>query len=216
MPLDHGVGGRPRLLRASSEDATDSSLSFSFDAVGRVLRQSIGVFGVTNDVSLPLALAVAWLGALAGLVAFAFVIGGRRERATLGVVGAAFALLVLTFTPNGFSLQGRHVLVVFLLWALCAAHMVCRRYPMPVTLLQVIVGAVVVTQAVALWVNEGAYPDTGPKKAGPVHLGFGPEALFWPILVGITGSWLVWTIARARPRVPDAVERPATGGIATP
>jgi hypothetical protein len=169
--------------------------------IGRTVRESVAVFGVTNNVHLPDAVVYGWLVGVAAFVAAAFAVAGRRERTALALVVAAaaasvVALSALVFRQSAFGIQGRHVLPVLALVPLCAAHVLCRRGRVRGLVVTAAVVAVGV-HALALWVNDGAYAGGVATGAGPMHVSFDVSSLAWPVLIGLVGCWLVVTVLRS-------------------
>jgi hypothetical protein len=156
----------------------------------------IGVFGTWNDVLLPRRFADAWVLLLVVVVAIAIVVGRTRERATVLATAAVLVVLLLFFNPNGWELQGRHVLVPFVVLVFCAVHITLRHVDVPSRVMAVVGAMVVAGQAFALFVNVSSPYD---DDTGWVSRDFQPdwESLRGPFVVVLAGAWLVWTLAHA-------------------
>jgi hypothetical protein len=108
-----------------------SSLRDGAHQLRSVLHQAVGNFGVLN---LPVAtwVYVLWWAMIVGVIAWAGVLGHRRERVVLGA-GVAIAVVfpivfyAWVYRNTGFGLQARYVLPVLTLPSLIAAEIVSRR-----------------------------------------------------------------------------------------
>jgi hypothetical protein len=202
VPIDWAVA-RHQLRGAASD-------------VSRALRQSVAIFGVTNNVHLPEWIWRAWIIAVTTLAAWAAMVGQRRARLTLAAVVlavplATVALSALVLQQNEVSLQGRHVLPVVVLVPLCSGHVLVRRGRVgPRIVIAAAVGAISV-HAVAVWVNASVYAGRTPLTASRTRFDFDFSSLRWPLLVGLAGLWLVATIVaaefgpRSRHRAQEAI-----------
>ena len=129
-------------------------------------RQAVGVFGAALDVRLPWPAYAAWAALVGGVLALALSVGGRRERAVLGVLLATtagmFAVLAIGVRPTGFPVQTRHLLPAVVVIPLIAGE-VLRRHAQelrPVISERIVVaafGVAAVVHATAWYVNAHAW-----------------------------------------------------------
>jgi hypothetical protein len=176
--------------------------SYAFDQlrpalsdVTRTMKESVGVFGVTNNVKLPIVVVLGWFVGLALLVGSALIGGRRRDRLTLAATVVAaplsiIALSVLVLRQAGFGIQGRHVLAVLVLVPLSAAYIINRRRLVAPSVVLAAAVFAVAANVIAVWVNARHY-----KTHGSLLTDFG--SMKWPFLVGCAGLWLIGTIIRA-------------------
>ena len=200
-----------------------------------VLRSGVALFGWL-DTTIPPWFVAAWVVVSAVLVGLAVLLGNTRDRWTIllwlaGVVLVGYFTYATVFYPVRASLQGRHLLAVFMIVPLLAGVVVLEQAPqlgfaVQIRLFRMIAVVMPVLQFVSIYLNGRRY---AVGAAGPVwfldQAQWSPALGWWPWLLVALGAsaWLgrqIWTAPRSgsaarepsvvptyRPREPAHVER---------
>jgi hypothetical protein len=190
-----------------SRGAWTSFLGSSFD----IVRSGIGVFGWL-DAPLPRWSIAVWVILSILLCGMALILGNRRDRWTLGLVLAAtyvvtYITYATAFYPISASLQGRHVLPLFVFSPLFAGVIVVERLkeiapevmPRLFAVIAVMMGAI---QFVGVYWNGHRYAVG--TKGGFLYV-FSAEWsprfgwVPWLILAAVASAFLIVFAAQCRP-----------------
>jgi Predicted membrane protein (DUF2142) len=177
-----------------SEPGTLSGLAGqSVGDLGRLLRESIGVFGWL-DVTPPAVVPLGWGALVVAVVAIACLLGHRFDRWLMAGTGAGVLAIALLVTAPGYlqdgAAQGRWLLPAAVALPLMAGEVVARRWPAgvyrswPAPLASIVGAAAAVAglHALSLWANARRYAvgSDGPLLfAGESR--WVPPGGWWPV-----------------------------------
>lgn len=182
--------------------------SFGLQSYG-VLRSGVAQFGWLDTLIPPWFLAI-WLVLCMVLIGMAALIGGRADRLTLVLWSAvlyviAFVTYATIFYPVGASLQGRHLLALFMLLPLLSGVVVSEQLDKVDTRIVgrmfMLIGVTMpILQAVSLYLNSRRYA-VGTEGA----IWFFPTSQWQPplgwapwLILGLAGAVVLgWSISRA-------------------
>ena len=201
LRYDHPVLTGPVLSAGAFGTFVDESFSY--------LHQGVGVFGWL-DTPLPGPAIGLWVFVAVTIIGGALLVGRRADRLTivgslLVIVVVAYVTYATVFYPIGGSLQGRHLLPIFMIVPILAGLALAEHFQLTgrtdaVLRLSAVVGVTMaVLQLLSLLVNGRRY---AVGLAGPIWFvpfaQWAPRFGWWPwfIVATVAVSWLAVMIIR--------------------